>query len=193
MCTSFFSLLAPLSLCLALLHWLPLSPCLSSSLLPSLSLSQSIASCLFSSLRDTQRSSGRSGSWLRQGEAIKTTADWNRLREQQCKLKGAHVVEQGVNSNRLACWNKEAHTSHSHGEREPYASAADCVSVREAFTESLSSDGFRWLLLCSLWFHLFGESLIMAELSRWANEGDSTLKRSLSIWLNKRHQHQGYR
>ena len=80
-------------------------------LLLSLSLSQSIASCLFSSLRDTQHFSGRSGSWLRQGEAIKTTADWNRLREQQCKLKGAHVVEQGVNSNRLASWKeRSAHT-----------------------------------------------------------------------------------
>lgn len=75
-----------------------------------LSISQSIASCVFSSLRDTQLFPGRSGSWLRLDEAIKTTADWNRLREQQCKLKGAHVVKKGVNSNRLALQNKEALT-----------------------------------------------------------------------------------
>lgn len=54
-----------------------------SSFYPSLSL----APCLFSSLGDTQYFSGRSGSWLAQGEAIKTTPDWNRHREQQCKLK----------------------------------------------------------------------------------------------------------
>lgn len=132
LCLLFLSV-SPISLCLSLVHKLLLSPCLSSSLLSFLSLSQSIASCLFSSLRYTLHFSGRSGSWLRQGEAIKTTADWNRLREQQCKLKGAHVVEQGVNSNRLAPWNKEAHTSHPHGEQEPYASAADWVFIRGSF------------------------------------------------------------
>lgn len=52
---------------------------------PSVYLSQ--LSGLFPSLRDAQRSSGRSGGRLHQGETIKTTADWNRLLEQQCKLK----------------------------------------------------------------------------------------------------------
>ena len=143
--TSHLTSVPPFPLCespLSPAHSLPL---ILAPILPAFSLSQSIASCRFSSLRDTQHFSGRSGSWLRQGEAIKTTADWNRLREQQCKLKGAHVVEQGVNSNRLAPWNKETHTSHPHGDRKPYASAVDCVCVcvREAFTESVRFNNFR--------------------------------------------------
>ena len=114
-------------LSVALTHWLSLSPCLSLSFLPARFLSQSVTSCLFSSLRDTLHFPGRSGSWLSQSEAIKTTADCNRLWEQQCKLKGLLVVEQGVNSNRLAPWNKEEHTGHPHGQQEPHASSADCA------------------------------------------------------------------
>lgn len=145
-----------LSVCFT--SWSTFSHCLSSFLLPSLSISQSIASCVFSSLRDTQLFPGRSGSWLSLDEAIKTTADWNRLREQQCKLKGARVVKKGVNSNRLALQNKEALTV--------FMGSVSLMRLQWAVQESVALDGcIFWLGLID--FHLFVESLIIAYPCKW--------------------------
>lgn len=161
-----------------------ISPCLSSSVLLSLSLSQSIASCLFSSLREAQHFSGRSGSWLHCGEAIKTTADWNRLREQRCKLKGAYVVEQGVNSNRLAPWNKEAHTSHHRGD--------PCVSALCVCPGKLSLHLSDWtvlavVILSSIFICLVSLWYYMAELSKWANEDGNTINKPPLVALQQLH------
>lgn len=169
---------------LSFMQQLLFSPCLSFPLFLPLYLPQSIASCLFSSLRDAQHSSGRSGSRLRQGEAIKTTADWNRLREQQRKLIGARVVEPGVNSNRLAFLKQR-------GTHEPSSWGAWAICICSGLWVSWklslypSARALFSSCCCARFdFHLFGGSLIMAQLSRWANEGDNIWEISLSIHLS---------